>query len=213
MEHGQAPAALSTRHRLPRADQATGERRAPRPAPHPAIPRLVASAPHQVWTWDITQLPTIQRGPYRSRYVVLDRYRRYALAGMVARQENSTLAQYLMQEAIARYAVAYGQLTRHQDRGAPMMARTDLDLMAEFGVTGSHSRPRVSHDNPVSESQFNTLKYQPDYPGRFQDGGLARQWCEDYFHGDNHVHHHRGLASFTPEQVFTGRDHSIARTR
>ena len=173
----------------------------------------MATAANQVWTWDITKLPTTRRGPYLSLYVVLDLYSRYALAWMVSRKENSALAQYVMQEAIARYAVAYGQLTLHQDRGAPMMARTYLDLMAELGVTCSHSRPRVSNDNPVSESQFKTLKYQPDYPGRFQDVGHARQWCEDYFHWYNHVHHHSGLAYFTPEQVFTGRDRSIALTR
>jgi putative transposase len=118
-----------------------------------------------------------------------------------------------MQEAIGRDAVAYGQLTLHQDRGAPMIAPTYLDLMAELGVTGSHSRPRVSNDNPVSESQFKTLRYPPDDPGRFQDVGHARPWCEDYFQWYNHVHHHRGLAYFTPEQVFTGRDRRIALTR
>jgi putative transposase len=213
LEHGQAPASLSTLHRLLRADRATGERRAQRPAQHHAIPRLVATAANQVWTWDITKLPTTRRGPYLSLYVVLDLYSRYALAWMVSRKENSALARYVMQEAIARYAVAYGQLTLHQDRGAPMIARTYLDLMAELGVTCSHSRPRVSNDNPVSESQFKTLKYQPDYPGRFQDVSHARRWCEDYFHWYNNVHHHSGLAYYTPEQVFTGRDRSIARTR
>jgi putative transposase len=181
--------------------------------PAPCHPTPGGHCGQSVWTWDITKLPTLQRGPYLSLYVVLDLYRRYALAWLVSRKENSALAQCVMQEAIGRDAVAYGQLTLHQDRGAPMIAPTYLDLMAELGVTGSHSRPRVSNDNPVSESQFKTLRYPPDDPGRFQDVGHARPWCEDYFQWYNHVHHHRGLAYFTPEQVFTGRDRRIALTR
>ena len=107
-----------------------------------------------------------------------------------------------MDEAIARYAIAPGQLTVHQDRGSPMIAHGYLDLMRELDVTCSHSRPRVSNDNAFSESQFKTQKYQPDYPGRFDSAAQARRWCEDYFQWYNVEHHHSGLAGFTPEQVF-----------
>jgi hypothetical protein len=108
-------------------------------------------------------------------YVVLGLYSRWVVARMVSRKENSALAQQLMQEAIDRYGVAFSQLTVHQDRGAPMTARSDLDLLAEFGVTCTRSRPRVSNDNPTSEAQFKTLKYQPDYPGRFENVDHARR--------------------------------------
>jgi putative transposase len=213
LAQGQYLGSLSTFHRILRADAAQGERRLQRPPQQHAIPRLCATAPHQVWTWDISKLATLRRGVYLSLYVVLDLYSRYVLAWMVSRKENSVLAQQLMQEAIARYGVAFAQLTVHQDRGAPMTARSYLDLLAEFGVTCSHSRPRVSNDNPKSEAQFKTLKYQPDYPGRFESAEHARRWCEDYFTWYNHQHHHSGLGFYTPTQVFTGQYRAIARVR
>lgn len=143
----------------------------------------------------------------------LDLDSRYALVWMVSRKENSALAAQLMQEAIARYAVAFTPLTLHQDRGAPMIARGFLDLMAEFGVTCSPSRPRVSNDNPTSEAQFRTLKYPPDYPGRFASVEHARRWCQDYFAWYNVQHHHSGLGFYTPAQVFTGDYRAIANIR
>ncbi len=213
LAQGQYLGSLSTFHRILRADAAQGERRPQRAPQQHAIPRLCATAPNQVWTWDISKLATIRRGHYLSLYVVLDLYSRYALAWMVSRKENSSLAQQLMQEAIARYGVAFTPLTLHQDRGAPMIARGYLDLMAEFGVTCSHSRPRVSNDNPTSEAQFKTLKYQPDYPGRFESAEHARRWCADYFAWYNHQHHHSGLGFYTPTQVFTGQYRAIASIR
>ena len=132
---------------------------------------------------------------------------------MVSRKENSALAQLLMSEAMDRYAITPGQLTVHQDRGAPMTAHAYLDLMAELGATCSHSRPRVSNDNPFSEAQFKTQKQQPDYPGRLQSTAHARAWCAEYFAWYNHEHHHSGLAGFTPEQVFTGRYQAVAAAK
>ena len=118
-----------------------------------------------------------------------------------------------MNEAVARYQIAPGQLTLHQDRGSPMIAHGYLDCMKELDVTCSHSRPRVSNDNPFSESQFKTQKYQPDYPGRFDSIAHARRWCEDYFRWYNVDHHHSGLSGFTPEQVFTGRYKIVAEQK
>lgn len=94
-----------------------------------------------------------------------------------------------------------------------MIAHGYLDLMRTLDVTCSHSRPRVSNDNAFSESQFKTQKYQPDYPGRFEHPAHARRWCEDYFDWYNFKHHHSGLAGFTPEQVFTGRYHEVAKDK
>ena len=161
----------------------------------------------------LTKLPLVRRSIYLSLYVVLDLFSRFVVAWMVSRKENSALSKQLMDEATARYGIAPGQLTLHQDRGSPMIAHGYLDFMNELDVTCSHSRPRVSNDNPFSESQFKTQKYQPDYPGRFTDIGHARRWCETYFAWYNFEHHHSGLAGFTPEQVFTGRYQEVARQK
>ena len=201
---------VSTMHRLLRSLRETGERRHQRPAQHHAIPRLLATAPNEVWSWDITKLPLVCRGIYLSLYVVLDLFSRFVVAWMVSVKENSALSSQLMDEATARYDIAPGQLTIHQDRGSPMIAHGYLELMQSLDVTCSHSRPRVSNDNAFSESQFKTQKYQPDYPGRFDHPAHARNWCEDYFDWYNFKHHHSGLAGFTPEQVFTGRYLDVA---
>jgi putative transposase len=210
LEQDQYLCSVSTMHRILRGLGENGDRRQQRPAQHHAVPRLLASAPHDVWTWDITKLPLLRRGIYLSLYVVLDLFSRFVVAWMVSSKENSALAKQLMDEATSRYGIAPGQLTLHQDRGSPMTAHGYLDFMSELDVTCSHSRPRVSNDNPFSESQFKTQKYQPDYPGRFTDMSHARQWCETYFDWYNFEHHHSGLARFTPEQVFTGRYREVA---
>lgn len=156
------------------------------------------------------KLPTLQRGVYRCLYVVLDLFSRFVVAWRVARKENSALAKQLIQEASTRYDSALGQLTLHQDRGAPMTARGYLDLMAELDITCSHSRPRVSNDNPYSESPFKTLKQQPDYPGRFESPGQARQWCADYVDGYHFHPQPSRLADFTPKLSV---DRACGRTR
>ena len=200
-------------HRLLRQHGENGERRAQRPAQHHAVPRLLAFAPNEVWSWDITKLPLVRRGIYLSLYVVLDLFSRFVVAWMISKKENSALSEQLMNEAVTRYGIAPGQLTLHQDRGSPMIAHGYLESMMALDVTCSHSRPRVSNDNPFSESQFKTQKYQPDYPGRFDSQAHARDWCEDYFRWYNFEHHHSGLSGFTPEQVFTGRYPAIAEQK
>jgi putative transposase len=204
---------VSTMHRLLREKGENGDRRNQRPAQHHAIPRLQATRPNEVWTWDITKLATVKPGVYLSLYVVMDLFSRFVLAWMVSRKENSALAQQLIREAMARYAVAAGSLTIHQDRGSPMIARSYLDMLSDLGATASHSRPRVSNDNPFSESQFKTLKYQPDYPGRFNHGAHATAWCAEYFDWYNFDHYHSGLARFTTAQVFTGEYRELAAKR
>jgi len=210
LEHDRYLCSVSTMHRLLRQAGESGERRLQRPAQHHAVPRLEARAPNEVWTWDISKLATVVRGVYLSLYVVLDLYSRFVVAWMVSRKENSALARQLMNEAVDRHAIEKGRLTLHQDRGSPMIAHSFLDLIGELGVTASHSRPRVSNDNPFSESQFKTQKSQPDYPAKFTGAGHARAWCADYFEWYNRSHHHSGLAGFTPEQVFTGRHLAVA---
>ena len=210
LEKDQYLCSVSTMHRLLRKWGENGERRAQRPAQHNAIPRLMAFAPNEVWSWDISKLPLVRRGIYLSLYVVLDLFSRFIVAWMISKKENSALSEQLMNETVTRYGIAPDQLTLHQDRGSPMIAHGYLESMKELDVTCSHSRPRVSNDNPFSESQFKTQKYQPDYPGRFDSVVHTRRWCEDYFRWYNFEHHHSGLSGFTPEQVFTGRYKAIA---
>jgi putative transposase len=213
LEQGIYYCSVSTMHRILRDNQMQGERRHQRPPQHHAIPRLTATKPNEVWTWDITKLATKKSGEYLSLYVIMDLFSRYITAWMLSRKENSALAIQLMQQASERYRIQEGSLTLHQDRGAPMTAHCYLDLLSELAITASHSRPRVSNDNPMSESQFKTMKFQPDYPRRFNDYGHAQRWCEDYVSWYNKEHHHSNLAGYTPEQVFTGEYHSLVEVK
>lgn len=197
-------------HRILRDHKQNGDRRAQRAPQRHAIPPLCATQPNEVWSWDCSKLRTHRTGVYLTLYVVLDLFSRFVVAWMVSRKENSALAQQLMDEATHRYCIKPNQLTIHQDRGSPMVAHRYIDLMGELGVTLSHSRPRVSNDNAVSDAKFKTLKYQPDYPGRFNHNAHATAWCAEYFEWYNFSHHHSGLAGFTPEQVFTERYKQIA---
>jgi putative transposase len=213
LDEGRYLCSVRTMHRLLAEAGESGERRAVRPKTHHPVPRLEASAPNQVWTWDITKLATLSRGVFLNLYVVLDLYSRFVVAWMVAGRENSALAKQLLAEAIHRHGVEPGSLRVHQDRGAPMTARGFLDLLADLKVEPSHSRPRVSNDNAFSESQFKTLKYQPDFPGRFRDVEHGRAWCSEFFDWYNHHHQHAGLALFTPADVFCGRVEALLATR
>lgn len=210
LERGIHLCSVSTMHRILREHGENGERRDQRTPRHHALPRLLAEAPNEVWTWDCSKLATRARGVYLTLYVVLDLFSRFVLAWMVSRKENSALARQLMSEAASRYRIDPGQLTVHQDRGAPMIANRYIDQMTELGIVLSHSRPRVSNDNAFSEAQFKTQKHQPDYPGRFDNAAHARAWCTEYFDWYNFTHHHSSLAGFTPEQVFTGRYRQVA---
>ena len=204
---------LSTLYRVLREVNQTGDRRNQRAPQSHAIPRLTATRANEVWTWDISKLATKKRGKYLNLYVVMDLYSRYVVAWMVSHKENSQLAQQLVQETLTRYELDDASITLHQDRGSPMIAQSFLDLMADLGVVCSHSRPRVSNDNPFSESQFKTAKHQPDYPGRFNSIEHARLWFSDYFDWYNHKHHHSGLNGFTSAQVFTGEYQQVAEKR
>jgi putative transposase len=213
LDEGRYLCSVRTMHRLLAQVGESGERRLQRPKAHHPIPRLVADAPNVVWSWDITKLATWARGVFLSLYVVLDLYSRYVVAWMLAGRENSALAKQLLAEAISRHGIEPGRLRVHQDRGAPMTAHGFVDLLGELGVDPSHSRPRVSNDNAFSEAQFKTLKYQPDFPGRFRDVEHARAWCAEFFDWYNHHHQHSGLALFTPADVFHGRIEELATTR
>lgn len=200
-------------HKILRENKVNGERRNQREPQSHAKPRLQALAPNQVWIWDCSKLRTIKPTVYLTLYVVLDLFSRYAVAWMVSSKENAALAQQLMDEATHRYSIMPGQLTIHQDRGSPMVAHRYIDMLNDLNVTLSHSRPRVSNDNPMSEAQFRTMKYQPDYPDRFDNVAHATKWCNEYFNWYNFHHHHSGLNGYTPAQVFTQEYIEVAKQK
>ncbi len=176
-------------------------------ARHPAYakPELVATAPNQIWSWDITKL----KGPipylYYSLYVILDLFSRYVVGWMVAGHENARLAQRLIEATCLKQRIGPHQLTIHADRGAPMRSKLVAELLSDLSIDASHSRPRVSNDNPFSEAQFRTFKYRPAFPNRFGAIEHARSVSRDLFAWYNDAHHHSGLSYLTPADVHHGR--------
>lgn len=190
----------------------TRERRNQRTPHQHAMPTLTATAPNQVWTWDITKLATLQKGVFLMAYVIIDLFSRYVVGWMLASKECKHLAAQLFAETIARHGIEPG-LNVHADRGSAMKSDTLAQLLDSLGASRSFSRPRVSNDNAYSEAQFKTLKYQPDYPGRFGSPLHGRAWLGEFFDWHNNHHHHSGLALFTPADVFYGRVPAIAAIR
>jgi putative transposase len=173
---------------------------------HPsyAPPELLATAPNQVWSWDITKLRGPTKWSYFHLYAILDVYSRYVVGWMIADRESATLAQRLIAETCERQAIRPDQLTLHADRGSSMKSKAVALLLADLGVTKTHSRPHVSDDNPYSEAQFKTLKYRPDFPERFGCIEDARAHCRAFFDWYNAQHHHAGVGLFTPHDVHHG---------
>lgn len=213
LDEGKYVGSPSTMYRILAAHGESNERRNQRQARSHAVPRLEATAPNQVWSWDISKLATYVPGVFLNLYLVLDLFSRFPVAWMVAERENSALCKQLFAEAITRYQLEPGSITVHNDRGAPMTSGAFIDLLAQLGVERSVSRPRVSNDNPYSEACFKTVKYQPDYPGRFQDATHARRWFTEFFEWYANQHRHSGLALFTPADVFFGRVTALAAAR
>lgn len=206
-------ASIRTMYRVLASLGESRERRAQRaPMKHPK-PMLVATAPNQVWTWDITKLRGPVPGVFYCLYVVLDLFSRMVVGWLLAEHESAELAAQLFGEAVARHGVEPGSLTVHADRGAAMRSDGLAQLLGALGVARSFSRPHVSDDNAFSEAQFKTLKYQPDYPDRFASPTHARGWCQEFFDWYANDHQHSGLALFTPADVFYGRVEDIATCR
>lgn len=213
LSEGKYLCSIRSMHRILRENAQNGERRAQRLPHSHARPSLTATATNQVWTWDISKLAGPEPGVFFSLYVILDLYSRFVVGWMVAAHENTALAKQLFAETITRHAIPPEALTVHMDRGAPMTSHAFAQLLGTLGVSRSFSRPRVSDDNAFSESCFKTLKYQGDYPGRFDDLAHARRWLTEFFDWYNREHHHHGLALFTPEDVFLGRVSDVAASR
>jgi putative transposase len=182
---------------------------------HPVYekPELLATGPNQVWSWDITKLKGPVRWTYYYLYVILDIFGRYVHGWMIASKESGVLAKRLIEDSCNKQGIIKGQLTIHADRGSSMKSKTDAHLLADLGVTKTHSRPHVSNDNPFSESHFKTLKYRPDFPKRFGCIQDARSFCCGFFPWYNTEHYHSGLGLLTPVMVHYGSADQIVQNR
>jgi len=160
-----------------------------------------------------TKLHGPEKWTYYYLYVILDIFSRYAVGWMLARVERAELSKRLINDTVDKQGVSRDQLTLHSDRGSPMIAQPVAHLLADLGVTKSHSRPHVSNDNPYSESQFRTFKYRPDFPDRFGSFEDARAHCGRFFTWYNDDHRHSGIGLHTPADVHYGRAEAIRDRR
>ena len=202
-----------TMYRILKEHHEVRERRNQLKHPRHAKPELVATGPNQLWSWDITKLKGPAKWHSYYLYVILDVFSRYAVGWLLAEQESAQLAQTLIAETCAKQNIARDELTLHADRGAPMKAKTVGQLLIDLGVTKSHSRPRVPDDNPYSEAHFKTLKYQPDFPGRFGSFEEALGWARRFFPWYNHQFYHSSLGLLTPASVHYGQAEKILNHR
>ncbi len=202
-----------TMYRVLEASDQVRERRNQLRHPAYAKPELMATAPNQVWSWDITKLRGPSKGIYYYLYVILDIFSRYAVGWMMAEQETAALGEQLIGETCTKQGIDRGSLTIHADNGSPMKSKSVALLLADLGVAKSHSRPHVSNDNPFSEAQMKTIKYHPGYPDRFGCLVDARAWGREFFDCYNNEHHHTGLALLTPADVHYGRSAAVLAKR
>jgi len=205
LDEGHYHCSERTMYRILAAHREVRERRNQLRHPAYAKPHVVANRPNELWTWDITKLLGPRKWTYFYLYVVLDVYSRYVVGWMVAHRELSSLAQRLLADCCRRQNVQPDQLTIHADRGTSMMSKPVALLLADLGVTKSHSRPKTSNDNPFSEAHFKTMKYRPTFPARFGCVEDARSHCADFFAWYNEEHHHVGIGLLTPSDVHAGR--------
>lgn len=193
-----------TMYRVLDENREVRERRNQLRHPKYAAPELLATESNQLWSWDITKLHGPAKWTYYYLYVILDVFSRYIVGWVVAPSESKALAQRFIRETCERQRIQPGQLTVHADRGSSMRSKPVAFMLADLGVTKSHSRPHVSNDNPFSEAQFKTLKYRPDFPEKFGSIEDSRAHCKDFFDWYNREHHHSGIGLFTPYDVHHG---------
>jgi transposase InsO family protein len=210
LDRGIYVGSISTMYRILREHAQIVERR--RQARHPARtrPELVATAPGQVYSWDITKLAGPVKGCYYDAYVMIDIYSRYIVGVRVYAREDGGLAKDMMREVFGVHGIPH---VVHADRGTSMTSKSVADLLEDLAVTRSHSRPKVSNDNPYSEAWFKTLKYAPVFPERFASLAEARQFMIDFVVWYNECHHHAGIGLHTPSEVHHGRHHAVRARR
>jgi putative transposase len=213
LDEGTYLASERTMYRILAAAGEVRERRNQRCHPIYAKPELLATGPNELWSWDITKLRGPAKWTYYQLYVILDVFSRYVTGWMIATRESAALAERLIADTVAKQHVERDSLTIHADRGTSMRSKPVALLLADLGVTKSHSRPHVSNDNPYSEAGFKTLKYRPDFPERFGSIEDARAFCGGFFAWYNNAHRHSGIALFTPADVHYGRSAELLVAR
>jgi putative transposase len=213
IDEGTYLCSIRTMHRILAENGELKERRNQLRHPQYKKPELLATGPNQVWSWDITKLLGPVKWTYFHLYVILDIFSRNVVGWMVAERETAELAKRLIAETCAKQGIEPGTLTIHADRGTSMTSKPVALMMADLGVTKTHSRPHVSDDNPYSESQFKTLKYRPEFPDRFGSIEDARAFCQRFFPWYNHDHHHSGIALLTPDMLHYGMASQIIEQR
>lgn len=212
-DEGKYLASERTMYRILQEEQETRRRDNTR-APVPRSPRRhVATAPNQVWCWDITLLPRTIKGSFFYVYVVVDLFSRRIMGTEVRESESADAAAALVRRICAETKVDPTQLVLHSDNGGAMKGRTMLDTLRWLGITPSFSRPYVSDDNAYAEALFKTMKYRPGTPARFDDLGEVRTWLSRFVAWYNHEHRHSGISYVTPEQRYTGADVAILAAR
>ena len=204
LDEGVYLCAERTMYRVLASRHEVRERRAHRRHPVYAAPELLATTPNQLWSWDITKLKGPTTWTWYQLYVMLDVFSRYVVGWRLAPYESGVLAEDFIATCCVRERIGRDQLTIHADRGPAMIAKPVAHLLADLGITKSHSRPHVSNDNPYSEAHFKTLKYRPQFPARFGSLEDARAYCTDFFDWYNTAHHHSALALHTPHDVHRG---------
>ena len=211
LDDGRYSCSMSSMYRIARQAGQTRERR--RQATHPAKvkPELMADAPSQIWSWDITKLKGPAKGIYYHLYVLIDIFSRYNPGWLVSTCEESNLAADFIADAIGRNGVVPAGV--HADRGTSMTSKPVSMLLTDLGITRTHSRPRVSNDNPFSEAQYRTLKYLPDFPDHFESLEHAKQFCTTFFYQYNYIHRHSGIGWHTPASVHFGTADAIDDAR
>lgn len=214
-DRGEYVASESTFYRVLKAHGQLAHRRAERPPKARAKPRaLSATGPNQLFSWDITYLPTPARGIYFYLYLFMDIFSRKIVGWQVYDAECSELASAVMRDICEREQIVPDQVVLHSDNGSPMKGATMLATLQALGVMPSFSRPAVSNDNPYSESLFKTMKYRPAYPARpFADLMAARQWVASFVHWYNVEHRHSSIGFVTPEQRHARLDVELLRKR
>lgn len=213
LDEGVYLCSVRTMYRILSKHQEVRERRAIVRHAQYAKPELLATAPNQVWSWDITKLLGPVKWTYYYLYVLLDIFSRYVVGWMLAERESGVLAQHLIAESCDKQQVKPEGLIIHSDRGSPMISKPVAQLMGDLGITRSLNRPHVSNDNPYSEAQFKTLKYCPSFPERFGSIQDGRVFCREFFPWYNTEHRHGGIGYYTPESVHYGKALAFFETR
>ncbi len=214
-DNGVYIASESTFYRILSAEKQLKHRQKAKPIRQIKKPKaLCATAPNQLFSWDITYLPTQVKGIFLYLYLVMDIFSRKIVGWQVYQNESSAQAADLMTDICLREKIEPHQVILHSDNGSPMKGATMLATLQQLGVVPSFSRPSVSNDNPYSESLFRTLKYRPEYPEEpFSHLDNARNWVQGFVDWYNEEHLHSEIKFVTPGQRHRGEDNEILANR